>query len=79
VRPPQAPLAQLLQRSVEQRGTKVQHSVSRCGAARRFGIKPGRHWDGVHRSNGFEKKFVFEYANRSQLRETDRYLSMMDM
>lgn len=59
-----------------------EHSWLRRGVAalpNRHNIKPGRHWDGVHRSNGFEEKYVFEYANRARARERERYLGMIDM
>lgn len=58
------------------------HSWMRRGVAplpNRVNIKPGRHWDGVHRSNGFEKTFVFGYANRAKAREREKYLSYVDM
>lgn len=44
----------------------------------RYGIRPGRHWDGVARSNGFEKRYVFEFSNRKAVHEREQYLSMLD-
>jgi pre-mRNA-splicing factor CWC26 len=57
------------------------HSWLRRGVAappNRYGIKPGRHWDGVHRSNGLEK-LIFACANRRAAKERDDYLNMVDL
>lgn len=45
----------------------------------RYNIKPGRHWDGVHRSNGFEQKFVFQYQHKKAERARDEYVLAEDM
>lgn len=45
----------------------------------RFSIKPGRHWDGVHRGNGFEKTFVFQYQHNRTKRERDLYVLAEDL
>ncbi|XP_027336436.1 BUD13 homolog isoform X2 [Abrus precatorius] len=45
----------------------------------RYGIRPGRHWDGVDRSNGFEKQ-LFKRTNERQARDKEAYLwSVSDM
>ncbi|KAJ3672530.1 hypothetical protein LUZ60_007251 [Juncus effusus] len=45
----------------------------------RYGIKPGRHWDGVDRSTGFEKD-LFKRQNEKRATEQEAYLwSVSDM
>ena len=45
----------------------------------RFGIKPGCRWDGVDRSNGYEKKW-FEKQNTKKAVEEEAYKwSIADM
>ncbi|KAK9094512.1 hypothetical protein Scep_025981 [Stephania cephalantha] len=45
----------------------------------RYGIRPGRHWDGVDRSNGYEKEY-YKRMNEKQATEREAYLwSVSDM
>ncbi|KAK0595308.1 hypothetical protein LWI29_005459 [Acer saccharum] len=48
-------------------------------APNRYGIKPGRHWDGVDRSTGYEQQ-MFKRTNEKQATEREAYLwSVSDM
>ncbi|VVA94230.1 unnamed protein product [Arabis nemorensis] len=48
-------------------------------AANRHGIKAGRHWDGVHRSNGYEN-YMLNKRNKNKATEREAYLwSVSDM
>ncbi|CAD5314236.1 unnamed protein product [Arabidopsis thaliana] len=48
-------------------------------ATNRYGIKPGRHWDGVDRSNGTEKDLI-KKTNERKATEIEAYLwSVADM
>ncbi|KAL5551228.1 hypothetical protein UlMin_001404 [Ulmus minor] len=48
-------------------------------APNRYGIRPGRHWDGVDRSTGYEKE-LFKRMNEKRATEKEAYLwSVSDM
>lgn len=48
-------------------------------AGNRYNIRPGRHWDGVDRSNGFEKEY-FKTINAKAVQEREaRLWAMGDM
>lgn len=42
-------------------------------APNRYGIKPGRHWDGVDRSTGYEKE-MFKRTNEKRATEMEAYM-----
>lgn len=48
-------------------------------AMNRYGIRPGRHWDGVDRSNGFEKAMFKQQNERAALQQEARMWSQSDM
>ena len=58
------------------------HSWMKRGVAppmNRYNIRPGRHWDGVDRSNGFEKQMFRSFNERSAQEAEARAWAQADM
>ena len=75
------PMAQYLSKKKVQKSGKPARPVYRGPAdnPNRFSILPGYRWDGVDRSNGFEKKY-YEMQNKGVAIQEDAYKwSVSDM
>lgn len=45
----------------------------------RYNIRPGRHWDGVVRTNGFEKEYLRQLNEKKALEKEAMMWSVEDM
>ncbi|KAH9811180.1 Pre-mRNA-splicing factor of RES complex [Teratosphaeria destructans] len=75
------PMARLLASKKSSKGGKAKSKIGKTyqGAfePNRYGIRPGWRWDGVDRSNGFEKKW-FQARNKAKDKEALEYAWQMD-
>lgn len=73
------PMAQMVgvTKSKSKKGKKSGKTYQSAFEPNRYGIRPGWRWDGVDRSNGFEKKW-FAARNNRKNREELEYMWQMD-
>ena len=73
------PMAQFLRKKNKGKAEAERPKYKGAWPANRFNIPPGYRWDGVDRSNGFEKKFFSSINERKAVSEIAHKWSVEDM
>ncbi|XP_064598389.1 LOW QUALITY PROTEIN: BUD13 homolog [Liolophura sinensis] len=73
------PMAAFLTKKATSKKTKEKPQFKGPYPPNRFGIRPGYRWDGVDRSNGFEKQYFAKMADRKATNDMAYKWSIEDM